>query len=155
MDKDFDLDKIIEKLTGLRNQKPGKTVNLLESEFPLLFRIRSLCVKSQQIFQEQPVLLELDCPIKICGSALIQATSTDSSTTCLGCSSSAATRPSPTTSSWATTSTAASRVSRPSVFCWPTKSSTNSHQVPRELLPAPRQPREQRHQPHLRLLRRV
>ena len=99
MDKDFDLDKIIEKLTGLRNQKPGKTVNLLESEFPLLFRIRSLCVKSQQIFQEQPVLLELDCPIKICGSALIQATSTDSSTTCCGCSSSAATRPSPTTSS--------------------------------------------------------
>jgi hypothetical protein len=33
MDKDFDLDKIIDKLTGLRNQKPGKTVNLLESEY--------------------------------------------------------------------------------------------------------------------------
>jgi hypothetical protein len=30
---DLDIDKIIDKLTGLRNQKPGKILNLLESEF--------------------------------------------------------------------------------------------------------------------------
>jgi serine/threonine-protein phosphatase PP1 catalytic subunit len=29
--------------------------------------VRGLCVKSRQIFQEQPILLELEAPIKICG----------------------------------------------------------------------------------------
>jgi serine/threonine-protein phosphatase PP1 catalytic subunit len=36
-------------------------VNLTESE------IRSLCIKSREIFLSQPMLLELEAPIKICG----------------------------------------------------------------------------------------
>jgi hypothetical protein len=36
-------------------------VALLESE------IRSLCVRAREVFMSQPVLLELEAPIKICG----------------------------------------------------------------------------------------
>ena len=57
----FDVDKIIEKLLEVRGKRPGKTVNLLESE------IRQLCLKSKEIFTSQPILLELEAPIKIVG----------------------------------------------------------------------------------------
>jgi hypothetical protein len=57
----FDVDKIIEKLLEVRGKRPGKTVNLLESE------IRALCLKSKDIFTSQPILLELEAPIKIVG----------------------------------------------------------------------------------------
>jgi hypothetical protein len=50
MEKDFDLDRIIDKLIGLRNQKPGVPAKLLESEYKFLNRIRALCAKSQCIF---------------------------------------------------------------------------------------------------------
>ena len=58
---DIDIDKIIEKLTDVRGSKPGKLVNLLEKE------LMGLIVKSREIFISQPVLLELEAPIKICG----------------------------------------------------------------------------------------
>ena len=45
--------------------RPGKRINLLESE------IAYLCHKSKQIFLSQPVLLELEAPIKVCGNNLI------------------------------------------------------------------------------------
>jgi len=38
-----------------------KSVHLAESE------VRSLCLKSMEIFMSQPILLELEAPIKICG----------------------------------------------------------------------------------------
>ena len=57
----FDVDKIIEKLLEVRGKRPGKTVNLLESE------IRQLCLKSKEIFTSQPIMLELEAPIKIVG----------------------------------------------------------------------------------------
>ncbi|OQR91197.1 hypothetical protein THRCLA_09075 [Thraustotheca clavata] len=41
--------------------RPGKQVNLLESE------IRALCLHSREIFLSQPILVELEAPIKICG----------------------------------------------------------------------------------------
>ncbi|CAN0458535.1 unnamed protein product, partial [Ascophyllum nodosum] len=40
---------------------PGKQVQLLEGE------IKMLCVKARDIFVQQPILLELEAPIKICG----------------------------------------------------------------------------------------
>jgi len=46
----------------VRGAKPGKNVQLLDTE------IRSLCLKSREIFLNQPVLLELEAPLKICGS---------------------------------------------------------------------------------------
>ena len=58
---DIDVDKIIEKLLEVRGSKPGKQVNLSEAE------IRGLCIKSREIFISQPMLLELEAPIKIAG----------------------------------------------------------------------------------------
>lgn len=58
---DIDVDSIIEKLLSVRGSKPGKVVNLTESE------VRGLCIKSREIFISQPILLELEAPLKICG----------------------------------------------------------------------------------------
>jgi len=60
-DTDVDLDGIIEQLLSVRGARPGRQVNLSEAE------IKWLCVKGREIFQSQPVLLELEAPIKICG----------------------------------------------------------------------------------------
>ncbi|XP_022722635.1 serine/threonine-protein phosphatase PP1-like isoform X2 [Durio zibethinus] len=54
------LDDIINRLLEVR-RKPGKQVQLSESE------IRQLCLVSKDIFLKQPVLLEIEAPIKICG----------------------------------------------------------------------------------------
>lgn len=59
------LDRIIEKLIEVRSSKPGKLVQLSESE------IKQLCVASREIFISQPNLLELEAPIKICGIFLL------------------------------------------------------------------------------------
>ncbi len=58
---DVDVDHIIEQLLSVRGARPGKQVNLTEAE------IRWLCIRSRDIFTQQPVLLELEAPIKICG----------------------------------------------------------------------------------------
>lgn len=58
---DIDIDKIIDKLLEVRGCKPGKQVNLTEAE------IKGLIAKSRDIFINQPMLLELEAPIKICG----------------------------------------------------------------------------------------
>ena len=60
-DINIDVDHIIDKLLEVRGSKPGKRVNLSEAE------IRGLCNKSREIFISQPILLELEAPIKICG----------------------------------------------------------------------------------------
>jgi hypothetical protein len=101
---DIDVDNIIEQLLAVRGARPGRQVNLTEAE------IRWLCIKSREIFNQQPVLLELEAPIKICGRffssacmcpstctdprhiPLQQATSTVNTTTCYGYSSTAASR---------------------------------------------------------------
>lgn len=45
----------------VRGSKPGKNVQLTENE------IKGLCLKSREIFLSQPILLELEAPLKICG----------------------------------------------------------------------------------------
>ena len=60
-EKKFDVNEIIEKLLKAKSYKPNKEVPLLESE------IRWLIIKVKQIFMEQPVFIELDSPINICG----------------------------------------------------------------------------------------
>ncbi len=57
----IDVDKIIIKLLSVRGSKPGKQVNLTDQE------IRGICLKAQEIFLTQPMLLELEAPLKICG----------------------------------------------------------------------------------------
>lgn len=58
---DAEIDKIIDKLLEVKGSKPGKMANLTEGE------IKTLCTKSREIFVSQPILLELEAPIKICG----------------------------------------------------------------------------------------
>lgn len=75
-DTEADVDSIIERLLeGLRSfiiyygivrgSRPGKQVQLAEHE------IRYLCTKSRDVFINQPILLELEAPIKICGMGLL------------------------------------------------------------------------------------
>lgn len=74
VDVEADVDSIIERLlegtttectsTLVRSSRPGKQVQLTESE------IRYLCLRSRQIFLEQPILLELEAPIKVCGNPI-------------------------------------------------------------------------------------
>lgn len=45
----------------VRSSRAIKTVHLTENE------VRNLCLKSRDIFLNQPILLELEAPIKICG----------------------------------------------------------------------------------------
>ena len=46
---------------AVRGSRPGKSVQLTEAQ------IRGLCLKSREIFLSQPILLELEAPLKICG----------------------------------------------------------------------------------------
>lgn len=55
------VDDIITRLLEVRSSRPGKQVQLSENE------IRQLCSTSKTIFMQQPNLLELEAPIKICG----------------------------------------------------------------------------------------
>lgn len=58
---DIDIDKILDKLLEIKDKKPGKQVNLTETE------IRGLCLRAREIFISQPILLELCAPLKVCG----------------------------------------------------------------------------------------
>ena len=56
---EVDLESIIDRLLEVRGSRPGKQVQLLETE------IRYLCTKAREIFISQPILLELEAPIKV------------------------------------------------------------------------------------------
>ena len=58
---EFSLENIINNLLSVRGAKPGKEVNLQEEH------IIALCRKSRDLFLSQPILLELEAPLKICG----------------------------------------------------------------------------------------
>ena len=55
------LENIINSLLSVRGAKPGKEVNLEEEH------IITLCRRSRDLFLSQPILLELEAPLKICG----------------------------------------------------------------------------------------
>ncbi|XP_022250218.1 serine/threonine-protein phosphatase PP1-beta catalytic subunit-like [Limulus polyphemus] len=57
---ELNVDSIISRLLEVRGCRPGKTVQLTEAE------VRGLCLKSREIFLSQPILLELEAPLKIC-----------------------------------------------------------------------------------------
>ena len=56
---EVDLDSVIDRLLEVRGSRPGKQVQLPEAE------IRYLCTKAREIFIVQPILLELEAPIKV------------------------------------------------------------------------------------------
>lgn len=49
----------------VRGNRPGKQVQMSEAE------VRGLCLKSREIFLQQPILLELEAPLKICGEYIL------------------------------------------------------------------------------------
>eukprot|EP01116_Phalansterium_solitarium_P025479 TRINITY_DN976_c0_g3_i1.p1 TRINITY_DN976_c0_g3~~TRINITY_DN976_c0_g3_i1.p1 ORF type:complete len:235 (-),score=16.73 TRINITY_DN976_c0_g3_i1:626-1228(-) len=57
----FDIDMVIARLLQVRGSRPGKKVELPEND------INRLCQKAREVFMNQPILLELEAPIKICG----------------------------------------------------------------------------------------
>jgi hypothetical protein len=52
---------ISKRILLVRGCRPGKIVQMTEGE------VRGLCLKSREIFLSQPILLELEAPLKICG----------------------------------------------------------------------------------------
>ena len=115
------VDAVLEKLLSVRGERPGKQVALEDNE------IRMLCIRAREVFMAQPILLELEAPIKICGDvhgqyhdllrlfehgAVWKSTSAsgaiedDAMNAPLNCdfhTGTAASHPKQTTSSWATT----------------------------------------------------
>lgn len=81
--QEVDIDVIIERLLegttssialttlSVRGGRPGKQVQLGENE------IKFLCTSAREIFINQPILLELESPIKICGNNHMRLTSGD------------------------------------------------------------------------------
>ena len=60
-DKQIDASKIIDKLLTVRSKRPGTLVDLEEKD------VEKLTIRSKNLFQEQPMFLELEPPIKIVG----------------------------------------------------------------------------------------
>ncbi|KAH3845849.1 hypothetical protein DPMN_088139 [Dreissena polymorpha] len=58
---ELNVDSLISRLLEVRGCRPGKIVQMTEAE------VRGLCLKSREIFLQQPILLELEAPLKICG----------------------------------------------------------------------------------------
>lgn len=56
-----DVDSVIDRLLEVRGKRPGREIQLEQRE------IEYLCSQSREIFMDQPVLLELEAPIKVCG----------------------------------------------------------------------------------------
>lgn len=59
-----DLNELIAKLVAVRGSRPGKLVEIKESE------IEYLCRTAREIFISQPILLDLEAPIKVSHLAL-------------------------------------------------------------------------------------
>jgi len=58
----LDLDRIVAQLLeSCPTRRPAKVVQLTEGE------ICALCMRSRDVFMDQPTLLELECPLKVCG----------------------------------------------------------------------------------------
>lgn len=51
---------------SVKKCRPGKSVQMTEQE------VRGLCLKSREIFLQQPILLELEAPLSICGKCTRQ-----------------------------------------------------------------------------------
>jgi serine/threonine-protein phosphatase PP1 catalytic subunit len=60
-----DVDSIISRLLRVSGKKPGQGITLEEKE------VQWLCSRSKEIFLSQPMLLELEAPIRICGSTVV------------------------------------------------------------------------------------
>mmetsp|Transcript_21874 Transcript_21874/g.67115 ORF Transcript_21874/g.67115 Transcript_21874/m.67115 type:complete len:344 (-) Transcript_21874:155-1186(-) len=60
-DEDLNVDRIIDDLISVKGKRPGRLVNIPEMD------IRKLLVRARTVLHSQPMLLELDAPMKVCG----------------------------------------------------------------------------------------
>ena len=58
---EIDVDSIITRLLEVRSQKPGKLVKLTEQEILGMIRV------VKEIFMNQPMLVEVKAPVRVCG----------------------------------------------------------------------------------------
>ena len=58
---DIDVDAVLDKLLEMKEKKTMRQVNLTENE------VRGLCIKAREVFISQPILVELEAPLKVCG----------------------------------------------------------------------------------------
>jgi len=61
LDSDLNLDAILQRLLEAKGSKVVKNVNISESE------VQALCIRARDVLLQQPSLLELEPPLKICG----------------------------------------------------------------------------------------
>ena len=62
---DIDVDNILDKLLEVKDKKGSRQVNLTDNE------VRGLCIKAREVFLSQPILVELEAPVKVCGKSFI------------------------------------------------------------------------------------
>lgn len=133
----LDVDDFIHRLLDVGSLGGSLTRNVPETD------LTALCAAAREVFLSQPALIEIESPVKVCGDTHGQYFDV------LRLFDRAASRKAAITCSWGTTWTAAGRILKPFVCCSRIRSST-----PRTSS-CSRQPRVQRHQPRLRLLRGV
>jgi len=59
---ELDINLVIDKLVGLRKRHPTGQYQQLTLE-----QVNALCIAARQIFAEQPMLLEIEAPVNLCG----------------------------------------------------------------------------------------
>ena len=57
----LNVDEVIDALMAVKGKRPGTMVNLEEET------ITQLCMTARDVFMTQPILVEVEAPIKICG----------------------------------------------------------------------------------------
>ncbi|XP_006902052.1 PREDICTED: serine/threonine-protein phosphatase PP1-beta catalytic subunit-like [Elephantulus edwardii] len=78
-DGELNMDSLITRLLEVRGCRPGKIVQMTEAE------VRGLCIKSRGIFLSQPILFELEAPLKICGKRRFNIKLWETFTDCFNC----------------------------------------------------------------------
>ncbi|KAL7861466.1 hypothetical protein SRHO_G00129070 [Serrasalmus rhombeus] len=78
-ESELNVDSLISRLLEVRGCRPGKIVQMTEAE------VRGLCIKSREIFLSQPILLELEAPLKICGKRRFNIKLWKTFTDCFNC----------------------------------------------------------------------
>jgi len=59
---DLDIDSILDKLLAVRKRHPSGQIVQLGADI-----VQSLCARAKEVFTDQPMLLELEAPLSLCG----------------------------------------------------------------------------------------
>mmetsp|Transcript_117660 Transcript_117660/g.366558 ORF Transcript_117660/g.366558 Transcript_117660/m.366558 type:complete len:327 (-) Transcript_117660:222-1202(-) len=59
---DLDVDSVLDRLLAVRKRHPSGQIVMLPPEI-----VQALCARVREVFMEQPMLLELEAPLSLCG----------------------------------------------------------------------------------------